>query len=134
MIERSLADLVLVVHLAFILFVALGGLLTLRWRWTPAVHLPAALWGVFIELSGGICPLTPLENALRRGAGASGYTGGFIEHYLVPLIYPAALSHPIQLALAAAVVLLNLIVYGVVWWRLGRDRSGRRAIRAEGAP
>jgi hypothetical protein len=117
MIYRSLADLVLVLHLAFIVFVVAGGLLALRWRRAPFVHLPAALWGVFVEVSGGACPLTPLENALRRAAGASGYSGGFIEHYLVPTIYPATLSQPVQLLLAGLVVLTNALVYSVVWRR-----------------
>lgn len=125
MVERVFADLLLVAHLAFILFVVLGGLLTLRWSWAPAIHLPAAFWGLFIELSGGVCPLTPLENALRRSAGASGYSGGFVEHYLLPLIYPAGLTSEVQLVLAAVVVTLNLVVYFAVWrcrrrWGLGK--------------
>ncbi len=81
MVDRALADLVLVVHLAFIVFVVVGGVLALRWRWAPLLHLPAAGWGVFVELSGRVCPLTPLENALRHAAGSSGYSGGFIEHW-----------------------------------------------------
>ena len=123
MIYRVLADLILVLHLAFIVFVVAGGLLALRLGWVPLVHLPAALWGVFIEASGGVCPLTPLENALRRAAGASGYEGGFIEHYLVPAIYPPALSHQVQLELAGLVVLANVLVYSVVW---RQHRSARR--------
>jgi hypothetical protein len=115
MIYRALADLVLVLHLAFIIFVVAGGLFALRWRRTPLLHLPAVLWGVFVEISSGICPLTPLENALRRAAGTSGYSGGFIEHYIVPAIYPSALSHPTQLALASLVVAANALVYFVVW-------------------
>ena len=126
MIYRSLADLVLVLHLAFIVFVVAGGLLALRWRRAPFVHLPAALWGVFVEVSGGACPLTPLENALRRAAGASGYSGGFIEHYLVPTIYPATLSQPVQLVLAGLVVLTNALVYAIVWRRY-RSARGRLA-------
>jgi hypothetical protein len=101
----------------FIVFVVAGGLLSLRWTWAPLVHLPAALWGVFVEVSGRVCPLTPLENALRRAAGVSGYSGGFVEHYLAPAIYPSALSQPAQLALAALVVLANAVVYSVVWKR-----------------
>jgi len=123
MIYRVLADLILVLHLAFIVFVVAGGLLALRLGWVPLVHLPAALWGVFIEASGGVCPLTPLENALRRAAGDSGYAGGFIEHYLVPAIYPPALSHQVQLELAGLVVLANVLVYSVVW---RQHRSARR--------
>ena len=122
MVYRALADLVLVLHLAFILFVVAGGLLALRWQWAPLVHLPAALWGVFVEVSGGVCPLTPLENALRRAAGASGYSGGFIEHYLVPTIYPVALSHRVGLLLAGLVVLANAFAYSIVWWRCGSAR------------
>ena len=122
MIHRALADLILVLHLAFIVFVVAGGLLAMRWRWVPLVHLPAALWGVFIEASGGVCPLTPLENALRCAAGSSGYAGGFIEHYLVPTIYPATLSQPVQLLLAGLVVLTNALVYSVVWRRYRRAR------------
>lgn len=122
MLARLLADLVLVAHGAFIVFVVAGGLLALRWRWAPVVHLPAAAWGVLIEVSGGICPLTPLENRLRRAAGESGYAGGFVEHYLVPLVYPEALTYPIQLGLAAGVVAANALVYGIVVrrWRARR--------------
>lgn len=123
MIYHALSDLVLVLHLAFIVFVVAGGLLALRWGWVPLVHLPAVLWGVFIEVSGGVCPLTPLENALRRAAGVSGYSGGFIEHYLAPAIYPSALSQPAQLALAGLLVLANALVYSVV---CRRQRSARR--------
>ena len=127
MVYRALADLVLVLHLVFIVFVVAGGLLTLRWRWAPLVHLPAAFWGVFVEVSGRVCPLTPLENALRRAAGASGYSGGFIEHYLVPAIYPSLLSHPVQLLLGGLVVLANVLVYSVVWQR---HRSARGRLTA----
>jgi hypothetical protein len=116
-IHRALADLVLLIHLAFIVFVVAGGLLALRWRWAPLVQLPAALWGVFIEVSGGVCPLTPLENALRRAAGSQGYPGGFVEHYLVPVVYPASLSHEVQLVLAGAVVAANGLVYLAVFRR-----------------
>ncbi len=126
MVYHALADLVLVLHLAFIVFVVAGGLLALRWRWAPLVHLPAALWGVFVEVSGGVCPLTPIENALRRAAGVAGYSGGFIEHYLTPTIYPVALTHPVQLLLAGLVVLANALVYSVVW-RRHRSARGRLA-------
>lgn len=121
--QRVLADLVLVLHLSFIAFAVAGGLLALRWRWVPWLHLPAVGWGVFVELSGRVCPLTPLENALRRSAGAEGYPGGFIEHYLVPLVYPPALSPSLQLVLAGLLVLANLLVYKWVW---GRGIPGRR--------
>jgi len=119
MANAFLADLVLVVHLAFVAFAALGGLLALRWRRAAWVHLPAAAWGAYIEISGGICPLTPLENRLRQGAGGTGYDGGFVEHYLVALLYPEALTRGTQFTLAALLVVLNLVVYGFVWrrWR-----------------
>ena len=126
MVYHALADLVLVLHLAFIVFVVGGGILALRWRWAPLVHLPAALWGVFVEVSGGVCPLTPIENTLRRAAGVAGYSGGFIEHYLTPTIYPVALTHPVQLLLAGLIVLANVLVYSVVWRR-------RRSARGRGA-
>jgi hypothetical protein len=122
MIHRVAADAVLLLHLGFILFVLLGGALALRWRLAPLLHLPAVAWGVYIELSGGLCPLTPLENRLRIAAGEAGYTGGFIEHYLVPLIYPAGLTQDVQYVLAAIVVGVNALAYGWVWRR--RRRRG----------
>lgn len=130
MIYRVLADVVLVAHLGFIFFVVLGGLLAMRWRWTPFVHLPAVAWGVFIELSGGICPLTPLENSLRLAAGDAGFSGGFIQHYLLPIIYPPNLSPPIQSSLAAVVVLANVAVYFSVWRARNRpaDKGLERAV------
>lgn len=114
---RILADLVLILHFAFIVFVLAGGLFALRWRWAPVVHLPAAFWGAAIAVAGQTCPLTPLENALRRTAGAEGYSGGFIEHYLVAVIYPAGLTYQLQLVVAAVVVLVNVLVYAFVWRR-----------------
>ena len=121
---RPAADLVVLLHFAFILFVLFGGLLALRWRKLPWLHLPAVLWGVLIEFTGGVCPLTPLENGLRRLAGESGYRGGFVEEYLVPIIYPAALSPEFQFALAAGVVLVNLAVYaGVILRNMRGERK-----------
>ena len=117
MIARLSADLVVLVHLAFVLFVVLGGLLALRWRWMPWLHLPAAIWGAAVELFGWYCPLTPLENSLRRAGGAAGYEGGFVERYLLPLLYPGDLTREIQLVLGALVVLVNVAIYLVVWRR-----------------
>jgi hypothetical protein len=114
---------VLVAHLGFILFALLGGLLALRWARAALLHLPAVAWGAWIELSHGICPLTPLEQALRGASGSGGYTGGFIEHYLVPLIYPAALSSRTQFALGLGLLLVNAAIYGLV---IGRRLSPRR--------
>lgn len=115
------ADAVLVIHLAFIVFVMFGGLLVLKWHWLAVLHLPAAIWGIVIQFSGWLCPLTPLENMLRRAAGESGYHGGFIEHYLLPIIYPAGLTREIQFLLGAVVLLVNLGIYLYVL----RRRSGR---------
>lgn len=113
---RLAADAIVVVHLAFVLWVILGGLLVWRWPWLARLHLPAVAWGVFIEWSGGICPLTPWENALRQSAGASGYPGGFIDHYLLAILYPAGLTPELQGILGGAVILLNGIVYGAFLW------------------
>lgn len=112
MIYGLLADGVLVLHLAFILFVVLGGLLVLRWHWLAIAHIPAAVWGAYIELAGSDCPLTAVENNLRIKAGEGGYAGGFIEHYLMPVIYPAGLTRDIQFVLAGVVIGVNLAVYG----------------------
>ena len=122
MFHRLAADAVLLLHLGFILFVLLGGVLAVHWRWAPLLHLPAAAWGVYIELSGGLCPLTPLENRLRIAAGDAGYAGGFIEHYLLALIYPAGLTQDVQYVLAAIVVGVNALAYGWVWRRRRRPR------------
>jgi hypothetical protein len=108
-----LADTVLVLHFTFIVFVMLGGLLVLRWPAAAWLHVPAVLWGIYVELSGRICPLTPLENSLREAAGQDGYSGGFIEHYVTAIIYPDGLSRGIQMVLAGIVILAN----GFVYWR-----------------
>ena len=112
-----LADLVLVLHGLFIAFVVLGGLFALRWPRAAWLHVPAAVWGAWIEFTGGLCPLTPLENRFRRLAGEAGYEGGFIEHHLTPLIYPGALTREVQVALGLGVVALNAAVYVFIWRR-----------------
>jgi hypothetical protein len=111
---RLAADAVLLLHLAFVLFVVLGGFLVLRWRKLAWAHLPAVAWGALVESSGWICPLTPLENALRRAAGGAAYAGDFVEHYIVALLYPDSLTRDAQVALGIAVVLLNAMFYGAV--------------------
>jgi len=113
-VHSLLADVVLILHLAFILFVVAGGLLVLRFPRVAIAHIPAVLWGIFIELTGGICPLTPMENRLRHMAGESGYSGGFIEHYLMPVIYPHGLTRDIQFVLAGVVIIVNLAAYGLL--------------------
>lgn len=119
MFWRMAADALLVIHLGFILFVMLGGSLLLRWPSLIWLHVPAVAWGVIVECLHLGCPLTPWENQLRRMAGQAGYEGGFIEHYLIPLIYPAGLTPAIQLWLGAIVVLVNAAVYA---WLIGRWR------------
>jgi hypothetical protein len=115
---------VVVLHLAFVAFVVLGGLLVLRWPRLAWVHLPVAFYGALIVVVGFVCPLTPLENRLRGAAGQAGYEGGFVEHYLLPVLYPAGLTREVQWVLAGGVVLINVVVYGVVW---RRRRLARRA-------
>jgi len=111
---RILADLLVVLHIAFAAFVVLGGFLAWKWRWAVFVHLPALAWGFWVEISGRICPLTPLEIHLRRLAGEAGYQGGFIDHYVVALLYPPGLTRGDQWALAAILLALNLIAYGAL--------------------
>ena len=125
---RLAADAVVAVHFAFIVFVVAGGVLVLWRRGWALVHLPAVAWGAWTEFTGTICPLTPWEQALRRQAGTAGYAGGFVEHYLVPLIYPAALTPGIQVALGAFVLIVNAVLYAFVWRRWRRRRAPRRAI------
>ncbi|HEV3239678.1 MAG TPA: DUF2784 domain-containing protein [Casimicrobiaceae bacterium] len=127
---RLVADAVLVVHLAFVFFVVLGGLLALRWPKLAWVHVPAAVWGVWVEFSGWICPLTPLEVALRRAAGDAGYAGDFVDHYVLAALYPSDLTRATQLALGLAVVVLNVAIYGVI---LRRTHARHRSVPT-GAP
>jgi hypothetical protein len=109
-----LAGVIIVAHFLFIAFVAAGGLLVLRWPSLAWVHLPAVVWGIVVELTGWICPLTPLENYLRQLAGKSSYSGDFIEQYLIPIIYPANLTAATQYILGGLVIAVNLILYFLV--------------------
>jgi hypothetical protein len=120
---RLLADLVLVLHAAFVVFVVLGALLVLRWPRIAWVHVPVALWGAGIEFVGGICPLTPLENHWRRLAGELGYPGGFVEHYVVSALYPDGLTRTVQIVLGALVVVVNVTIYA---WAVRRNRRSVR--------
>ena len=119
---RILADLVVGLHALFVVFVVVGGLLALRWPWVVFLHLPAAVWGALIELQGWICPLTPLEKSLRAAAGDAGYQGGFIEHYLLPALYPAGLTRGVQLMLGTAVIVVNVGIYALLLKRRTRAR------------
>jgi hypothetical protein len=120
---RLLADLVLLVHAAFVVFVMLGGFAVLRWPRLAWAHLPVAIWGAGIEFTGGICPLTPLENHWRRLAGEQGYTGGFVEHYVVAALYPEGLTRGVQIALGLAVLAVNAAVYLRLWSRRRTSRN-----------
>jgi hypothetical protein len=114
MLERILADALLILHLAFIMFAVGGSLLALRWPRVAWIHVPAAVWAAMIALTGGLCPLTEWENALRRNAGMAGYPEGFIGSLLIPLIYPSGLTRPLQMILGGVVLLLNTLGYGFV--------------------
>ena len=120
MLSRLLADAVVLLHLAFVAFAVAGGLLVLRWRRVALLHLPALAWAAFVEFSGRICPLTPLENALRAAAGTAAYEGGFVEHYLLPVLYPAQLTRELQFLLGTGLLAFNLAVYAAVAWQLRR--------------
>lgn len=119
MLYSIAAGAVLLVHLAFIVFAVTGAFLAIRWRWVPCVHLPAVAWASYVEVAGRTCPLTYWENHLRGLAGRSGYSEGFIEHYLLPVIYPGGLTPAIQYWLAGVVVAVNAAVYG---WLIARRR------------
>jgi hypothetical protein len=128
MLYSGAADVVLVVHLAFVLFVVFGGVLALRWPHVAWAHVPVALYGATIEFVGFICPLTPLEVWLRRQGGEAGYAGGFIEHYVTASLYSAGLTREIQLVLGISVLAINVAVYAL--W----IRRRRRAVTASRSP
>ena len=111
------ADAVVIIHFLFILFVVLGGILVLKWRWIIWLHIPCAIWGVLIEFFGWICPLTPLENKLRVEAASSGHSGAFIDHYIMPIVYPSGLTRGMQLVLGISVIAFNIFVYVLVIFR-----------------
>jgi hypothetical protein len=119
MAYRLAADAVVALHLAFVVFAVAGGLLVLRHPRVALLHLPAVAWVAWLELSGALCPLTPLENALRRAAGERGYAGGFIEHYLLPVIYPPGLTADVQTLLGIGAIAINVAVYALAWRRRG---------------
>jgi hypothetical protein len=123
MVYHALANLVLIAHLAFVLFVVLGGFLVLKWRRLAWLHVPACLWGALVELAGWLCPLTPLENWLRLQGGGLTYRTGFVEHYLLPLLYPAALTRSSQIFLGLLVLGVNLGLYGWLLWRTAQRRA-----------
>ncbi len=115
MLYKIIADFLIVIHLAFIVFVLLGGLLLLKYRWTAVLHIPAVVWAILLEFKGWYCPLTGWENEFRKAADLEGYSGGFIDHYLIPLIYPVGLTTDIQTVLGVLVILVNLLIYAFVF-------------------
>jgi len=119
LLYRVLANLVVVGHLAFILFAVLGGFLVFRWKWCASLHVPAFLWAALIAFAGWVCPLTPLENWLRERGGTGSYFSGFTDHYILPLIYPIMLTRQIQICLGLLVLVINLAIYG---WIARRTR------------
>ncbi|MGA7180931.1 MAG: DUF2784 domain-containing protein [Thiobacillaceae bacterium] len=124
MIYRLVSEVLLLVHLAFIFFVMAGGVLVALRPRIVWLHVPAVIWGALIEFRGWICPLTPLENTFRKLAGEKGYAGGFIEHYLLPLIYPESLTTKTQYLLGGLVLVTNALVYFWLWRRNTWKRSG----------
>lgn len=129
MLDKLLADFVVLFHVTFVLFVVTGGLLALRWGRVAWLHVPCVLWGAWVELAGWICPLTPLEVSLREAAGQAGYSGGFLQHYVIPVLYPAGLTRGIQVGLGVTVLVLNLAAYSVVW---RRKRRASREVQLHG--
>jgi len=123
MLYRLLTDLTVSVHFAFLIFVLAGGIAVRRYRWAALPHLLAVAWAIYVEaMPGVICPLTPLENAFALRAGRAGYEGSFIEHYLVPVLYPEGLTPSMQWGVAALVGAVNVAVYGWLWPRPGGQR------------
>ncbi len=125
MFWKLLADTLVLVHLAFVAYVVAGGFLGWRYSRTLFAHVPALIWGIWIEVSGAICPLTPLENTLRMRAGEAGYSGGFVEHYVIPLLYPLGLTRHIQWILAAVLIAFNVVAYAGLLMRTRKRRTLR---------
>lgn len=122
MLYDLLATAIVLLHFSFVLFVVGGGLLLYKWPWLAWLHLPAVIWAALLEFNGWVCPLTPLEQQLRSAAGQAGYSGGFVDHYLLALLYPVGLDGNMQVILGSLVVVINVLVYGVLGWH----RKGRR--------
>jgi hypothetical protein len=125
---KFLTDALVLYHFTFVAFMLLGGLLALRWRWVAWLHIPAVLWVIWVSASGSICPLTPLEQTLRLGAGMETYQGGFVDHYIMPVLYPEALTRELQFAIVGALLTLNTLSYGCLLYRSRRLRRSMRAI------
>lgn len=126
MIYRIVADFLVILHLVFICFVIAGGLMVIKWRWIIFLHIPAAIWGILIEFYGWICPLTPWEQQLRYAGGQAGYSGGFIDHYIIPVIYPTDFTSELQVTLGIFVFLVNIIIYGWIIYRPQNESSNKK--------
>ena len=120
MIYTLTADAIVILHLSYVIFVVAGGTLVFRWSWIALLHLPALAWGVLLELNGWLCPLTPLELRLREASGESGYNSGFIEHYILPVLYPDELDRTMQIVIGCFVLAINIAIYGRLLWRIRR--------------
>ena len=112
-----MADFLVIIHFTFIVFVVSGGVLIFKWKWIIYLHIPAVIWAALIEFKGWICPLTPWEKQLREAGGEAGYTGGFIEHYIIPIIYPDKLTVELQIMFGVAVIVINIVIYSLVFYR-----------------
>ena len=117
MLAYLLANILLIIHFGFIVFALFGGLFLFRYRWVAWVHIPAFIWAALISFAGWICPLTPWEVSLRKAAGQEGYSGGFVEHYLTPIIYPAGYTREFAIAAGITVLVINLLIYGFVIYK-----------------
>ncbi len=118
MFYKLSADAVVLLHFGFVIFVVAGGLLVLRWHWVALLHVPAVAWAVLLEYLGWLCPLTPLELKFRAAAGQAGYSGGFVEHYILPVLYPDGLDRVTQIGAGSLVLAINIVIYGWLLWRL----------------
>lgn len=128
------ADVIVALHFAFVVFVVLGGLLVLRWPRVAWLHVPAVIWGALVEFTGWICPLTPLENRLRRAAGETGYQGDFIAHHILPVLYPNGLTRMDQLVLGGVALAINIVIYGAAIVRQAQKGSGGFSFRSRENP
>ena len=126
MFYRLAADAVALLHLGYVIFVVAGALLVFRWRWLALLHVPAVVWGVLLEFRGWLCPLTPLELSLRAAGDQAGYSGGFVEHYILPVLYPAGLDSNMQLAIGSFVIAINVALYGWLLWRRVGSKTGHQ--------
>ena len=123
MFYRLAADAVVLLHLGYVIFIVAGGLLVFRWRWIALLHLPAVVWGVLLEFFGWMCPLTPLELGLRAAGGQAGYSGGFVEYYIQPVLYSVEPDITVQISIGSFVILINLALYSLLLWRLKHRHS-----------